>query len=157
VTARFLLWAFRMVVISFDETECLWCSFLRAGSWRFVGRNSQSCRMSTPLIWRLSLSCWMTSFVGLRWQDIHSANTSRSSGLSESSHCSFDWCSIHTVYVKFRALLGSLVRGVCGLSHSFRSRSVDGDHERYTKWLQSMCAVRWKAQAGEIVLAFCVG
>lgn len=46
---------------------------------------------------------------------------------------------------------------VCSLSHSFRSSSDDGNHDRYTKWLQSMCAVRWKAQAVEIVLAFCVG
>jgi len=97
----------------------------------------------------------MRSFVVHRWQDIHSANASRSSVLSECSHHGFDWCSFHTVYVvKFRTLLGSLVLGVCSLSHSFRSSSDDGDHDRYTKLLQSVCAVRCKAQAGEIVLAF---
>lgn len=54
-----------MVVISCDETECLWCSFLKARScWRLVGRNSQSCRKSTSLIWRLVyLAEWGLSLV----------------------------------------------------------------------------------------------
>jgi hypothetical protein len=87
-----------------------------------------------------------------------------------SKHIKIEWCfGIQSPQLRLMQLSYSLRRKVshltgiarpgcvCSLSHSFRSSSDDGDHDRYTKWLQSMYAVRWKAQAGEIVLAFCVG
>jgi hypothetical protein len=91
-------------------------------------QTQSSCRMSTSLIWHLVyLAEWGLSGVSADW-NIHSANRSRSSGLPESSHCSFDWCSFHKVcLVKFLTLLESVVQGEnAATSHSFRNSTNEG-------------------------------
>jgi hypothetical protein len=107
---RYFIWWNRMLVVLICESQKL----------LEIGRQEQSALWNERFIHLASsLSCWLRSFVCLHCQDIHSANTSRSSGLSECSHCSFDWCSFHTVNaVKFRTLLGSLVQGVYAASRT---------------------------------------
>lgn len=157
VTDCFLLWAFRMVIISFDETEYLWCSFLKAWSWRFVGRNrAVEWAHHSSGVWFILLN------EVFRWSLLTRHIPSK--------HIKIEWClGIQSPQLRLMQLSYSIRRKVshltgvarpgcvCSLSHSFRSSSGDGDHDSYTKWPQSMYALRWKAQTGEIVLAFCVG
>jgi len=133
-----------MVVISSDETECLWCSFLKARSCsRFVGTNSQSCRMSASLFWRLVyLAEWGLSLVSADKTYTQQTHQDRVVFRNAVFAPSIDMPLPYSLRCKVSHLTGFARPGcVCGLAHSFRSSSVDGDHED-TRNCCSRC-VQW--------------